>query len=189
MPSKRLLSSAVAVSITETSVFSSVHTHIVSKCRHAHKHTQCSLCHLWPWETVMLIWQYLQALSKQKRRKSSKAQQLRGSTVFILLYHIRDLTSNFSFFQHAFSSNLNTEFYGSVFWSNRRVESCTHPAIADHCPLSRTQFQDVSTKQLLTTDEIHFKCVELFLKGIFVHALGRIIKLCLGKLNRLYCQL
>lgn len=47
----------------------------------------------------------------------------------------------------------------------------THPAVTDDCPLSRTQFQDISTKQLLTADKIHFHCVELFLKGIFVHAL------------------
>lgn len=49
----------------------------------------------------------------------------------------------------------------------------THPAVADHCPLPRTQLQDVSTKQLLTTYKIHFYCVELFLKGIFIHALEK----------------
>lgn len=49
--------------------------------------------------------------------------------------------------------------------------NATHPAIADHCPLSRTQFQDILTEELMTADEIHFQCVELFLKGIFVHAL------------------
>lgn len=47
----------------------------------------------------------------------------------------------------------------------------THSAVADHCLMSRAQFQDVSTKQLLTTNKIHFQCVELFLEGISVHAL------------------
>lgn len=51
-----------------------------------------------------------------------------------------------------------------------RVEQ-THPAVADHRPLPRTQLQDVSAEKLLTPDEIHFQRVELFLKGILVHAL------------------
>lgn len=48
---------------------------------------------------------------------------------------------------------------------------CTHPAIADYCLLSRTEFEHFLTKHLLTPDKIHFQRVELFLKGIFVYAL------------------
>lgn len=65
----------------------------------------------------------------------------------------------------------------------------THPAIADHCPLPRAQFQDVSTKQLLTTNKIHFQCVELFLKGISVHALEQNSKSLFRMLDKLIALL
>lgn len=53
-------------------------------------------------------------------------------------------------------------------WS---VLGSTHPAIADHCSLSRAQLQNLSTEQLLTADKIHFQRVELLFKCIFIHAL------------------
>lgn len=49
----------------------------------------------------------------------------------------------------------------------------THPAVADHRPLPGTELEDISAKQLLTADKIHFQRVVLFLKGVVVHALQR----------------
>lgn len=50
---------------------------------------------------------------------------------------------------------------------------CAYPAVADHRPLPRTKLEDVSAKQLLTADKIHFQRVVLFLKGVVVHTLQR----------------
>lgn len=47
----------------------------------------------------------------------------------------------------------------------------THPAIADDRSLAGPQLQDVSAEQLLTPDEVRLHGVELFLKGVLVHAL------------------
>lgn len=63
--------------------------------------------------------------------------------------------------------------------------SCPHPAVADHSSLSGTEFQDIPTKQLLAADKIHFQRVELFLKGIFIHALEQSNKTS-GKMNGLF---
>lgn len=56
-------------------------------------------------------------------------------------------------------------------YSILRSQSHTHPAIADYGLLSRSEFEHFMAKHLLTPYKIHFQRVELFLKGIFIHAL------------------